>query len=98
MYCAFTALNEHGAYLDVHYGTSMGGSVTYIERPSSLNVISDLLCEAASFSGLVTRLNGLATSTSTILTLGDETTGGAMERSSLAETGSARQTAIRSLS
>ncbi len=51
MYCAFTALNEHGAYLDVHDGTSMGGSVTYIERPSSLNVISDLLCEAASFSG-----------------------------------------------
>jgi hypothetical protein len=84
MYCAFTALNEQGAYLDVHDGTSMGGSVTYIERPSSLNVISDLLCEAASFSGLVTRLNGLATSTSTILTLGDETTGGAMECSSLA--------------
>jgi hypothetical protein len=79
-----TALNECSAYMDLHDGTSMGSSVIYEERPSSLNVVSDLLCEAALFSGFVTRLNRLATSISTILTLGDETTGGAMECSSLA--------------
>lgn len=48
MHCALTVLNERGAYLEVHGGTGMGGSVAYVEHPSSLNVVSDLICEAAS--------------------------------------------------
>ncbi|MEJ2007846.1 MAG: C45 family autoproteolytic acyltransferase/hydrolase [Acidobacteriota bacterium] len=39
MYSAFTALNEHGVFLDVHDGTSISGSVVYEERPSILNVL-----------------------------------------------------------
>jgi len=83
MHGAFTAVNEHGVYLDLHDGTSMGGSVTYTGRPPILNVMSDLMSEVASLPALVKRLNGLATSTSTILSLGDETGGGSMECSSL---------------
>ena len=84
MYCAFTALNEHGVYLDVHDGTSMGGSVVYEERPSILNVLGDLMSEVSSLAALVSRLNGLNNSTSMILSVADETAGASMECSSLA--------------
>jgi hypothetical protein len=84
MYCAFTALNEHGVYLDVHDGTSMGGSVVYVERPSILNVLGDLMSEVPSLAALVSRLNGINSSTSMILSVGDETAGASMECSSLA--------------
>lgn len=84
MYCAFTALNEHGVYLDVHDGTSMGGSVVYVERPSILNILGDLVTESASLSSLVSRLNAMNNSTSMILSLADETSGASMECSSLA--------------
>lgn len=80
---AFTALNEHGVYLDLHDGTSMGGSVVYSERPPTLNQLSDLMSETASLPALVKRLNGIAVSTSNILTVGDEAGGASMELSSL---------------
>ena len=83
MYGAFTALNEHGVYLDLHDGTSMGGSVVYTERPPTLNQLGDLMSETASLPALVKRLNGIAASTSTILTVGSETSGASMECSSL---------------
>ena len=83
MYGAFTALNEHSVYLDLHDGTSMGGSVIYTGRPSILNQLSDLITEVASLPALVKRLNGIATSASNILTVGDETGGASMECSSL---------------
>ena len=103
MHGAFTAVNEHGVYLDLPDGTSMGGSVTYTGRPPILNVMSDLMAEVASLPALVKRLNGLATSTSTILSLGDETGGGSMECSSLggnrfrAPDGVCRRTRIASI-
>ncbi|NNL35216.1 MAG: hypothetical protein HKP35_05315 [Silicimonas sp.] len=84
MYCAFTALNEHGVYLDVHDGTSMGGSVVYEDRPSVINTLVDLLSESASLDALVARLNEIWHSTSMILTIGDETSGASMECSSMA--------------
>lgn len=84
MYGAFTALNEHGVYLDLHDGTSMGGSVVYTERPPTLNTYSDLMSETASLAALVKRLNGVAQSVSSILTLADERGGVSMECSSLA--------------
>ena len=83
MYGAFTALNEHGVYLDLHDGTSMGGSVVYTQRPPTLNQLGDLMSETASLPALVKRLNGIAASTSTILTVGSETGGASMECSSL---------------
>ena len=84
MYAAFTAVNEHGVYLDVHDGTSMGGSVVYEERPSILNTLVDLLSECASLDALVARLNGIWHSTSMILSIGDENGGASMECSSMA--------------
>ena len=84
MYCPFTALNEQGVYLDAHDGSSMGGSVIYEERPSTLNSLADMMAEVPSLAALVKRLNGVSDSMSVILTLGDETAGGSMEGSSLA--------------
>ncbi len=84
MYCTFSVLNEHGVYLDVHDGTSMGGSVVFEDRPSILNTLVDLLSETASLDALVRRLNGIWHSTSMILSIADETAGASMECSSLA--------------
>ena len=79
----FTALNEHGLYMDLHDGTSMGGSVVYMERPPIPNVLTDVMSEAASQPAMVKRMNGLANSASMILTIADETGGASMECSSL---------------
>ena len=83
MYCPFSTLNEQGVYLDVHDGTSMGGSVVYMERPSTLNNLRDFMAETPSFAALVKRLNGTNNSVSNILSLAGETAGGSMECSSL---------------
>jgi hypothetical protein len=83
MYCPFTVLNEHGVYLDVHDGTSMGGSLVFEDRPSILNVLVDLMSETASLKALVSRLNGIWHSTSMIQSIADETVGASMECSSL---------------
>ena len=83
MYGAFTALNEHGVYLDLHDGTSMGGSVVFTDRPPIVNTYSDLMSETASRAALLKRLSGLMQSTSTILTVADETGGVSVEASSL---------------
>ncbi len=80
---SFTVLNEHGVYLDIHDGTSMGGSVVYTERPPIPNVLTDVLSEAASRTAVAHRLNGLALSASMILTIADEQGGASMECSSL---------------
>lgn len=83
MYCPFTVLNEHGVYLDVHDGTSMGGSLVYTDRASVLNTLTDILSEVDSLAALIRRLNAVATSTSTILSIADGDGGASMECSSL---------------
>lgn len=83
MYAAFTALNEHGAYLDLHDGTSMGGSVVYENRPSTLNIITDIMSEVASVEAMVARFNGINNSTSMIFSVGDENAAASVECSSL---------------
>jgi hypothetical protein len=83
MYSAFTTLNEHGAYLDVHDGTSMGGSVVYEDRPSLLNTLVDIMSEAASKDSIVSRINGINNSISIILSIADESSGASVECSSL---------------
>ena len=83
MYAAFTALNEHGAYFDLHDGTSMGGSLIYKERPSLLNELTDFMSECSSLASLIARFNGTANSAATIFSMCDENSGAAMECSSL---------------
>ncbi|NLR93986.1 C45 family autoproteolytic acyltransferase/hydolase [Flammeovirga agarivorans] len=84
MYCTFTAVNDHGVYLDIHDGTSMGGSIVTLERPSILNTVIDLLSETNSLPALSSRFNGLQTSISIIFTLADKANAISTECSSLA--------------
>lgn len=83
MYCAFSAVNEHGAYIDIHDGTSMGGSVVYENRPSILNLLMDIMSESASMNATVARLNGINNSVSLILCVADEASAASVECSSL---------------
>ncbi len=53
IYAPFTALNEHGVYLDVHDGASMDGSVVYEDRPSITGVLNDMMSETASLKALI---------------------------------------------
>ena len=83
VYSLFTALNEHGVYIDLHDGTSMGGSLIYIDRPSLLSALADVISESASMSAAIRRINGTANSASVILSLADESSGASIECSSL---------------
>ncbi|PWJ38553.1 C45 family autoproteolytic acyltransferase/hydolase [Sediminitomix flava] len=81
--CAVSSLNEKGVYLDVHDGTSMGGSLVYKDRPSLMNLLQDIMNDAPTKDSLVSRLNGMNNSLSLILTVGDETSVESVECSSL---------------
>ena len=83
MYCPFTVMNDQGVYLDVHDGTSMGGSLVFEDRPSILGVLLDIMSEVPSLSALISRLNGTSFSTSMILSIADEAGAASMECSSL---------------
>lgn len=83
MYAPFTTLNEHGIYLDVHDGASMGGSVVYKDRPPIAGAITDMMSETASLNALTRRLHGVNCSVSLILNLADESNAASMECSSL---------------
>lgn len=79
IYFALTALNEHGAYLDLHDGTSMAGSIVYVNRTPITGLLSDLMAECASLKSQVCRLNSIMPSTSVILSLADENGAASME-------------------
>jgi hypothetical protein len=83
MLAPMTAINEHGVYFDVHDGSSMGGSVVYIDRPSSLCTLSDLIADTPTMEALIRRLNGLAVSLSMILNIADESGAASFECSAL---------------
>lgn len=83
IYAPFTTLNEHGVYLDVHDGASMGGSVVYEDRPPIAGMINDMMSETTSLKALIRRLNGVNCSVSLILNLADESKAVSMECSSL---------------
>lgn len=84
MYAPFTIINEHGLYLDVHDGASMGGSVVLQDRPPIAGGVLDMMCETSSLEALIRRLQGVNTSVSLILNLADEKKAVSMECSSLA--------------
>lgn len=79
IYFAVTALNEHGVYLDLHDGTSMAGSIVYLNRTPVTGQLSDLIAESPSVKSMVSRLNGMMTSTSVILSMADENGAVSME-------------------
>ncbi|KXX71578.1 C45 family peptidase [Flammeovirga sp. SJP92] len=84
MYAAFTAMNEKGVYVDVHDGTSMGGSLVYKERPSILNTLVDIVSESPSIEAVKARFNGINNSVSIIFTVADSKSAASVEASSLA--------------
>ncbi|PWJ38531.1 C45 family autoproteolytic acyltransferase/hydolase [Sediminitomix flava] len=83
MYAAFTAMNEKGVYIDLHDGTSMGGSVVALDRPSVLNTLVDMISEISTLEGLESRYNGMLVSTSAIYTIADKNGAASVETSSL---------------
>jgi len=86
MYMAWTAVNEHGAYTDAHDGSSMGGNVIYMGRPSTLQTIFDILGECDSKDALKARLHGVNVSISCILSIADNEGAGSFECSGSAGT------------
>ena len=83
MIAAWTSINENGVYFDLHDGTSMGGQIIAINRPSTLGVTVDLISESDSLDTLLAKVNGTVASVSHIMTVADEKRAASVERSSL---------------
>jgi hypothetical protein len=75
----FTGLNEHGVYMDLHDGTSMGGSVLFEDRAPFLQTLSDMLAETASLEALIRRFNSARVTWGVIMNLADESSAASME-------------------
>ncbi len=84
MITLFTAINEHGVYIDIHDGTSMGGSVIYGDRAPTFNVLCDIISESTSLEAVISRINTIQVTMSTVLNLADKNSGASMECSTLA--------------
>ena len=79
MITLYTGFNEHGVYIDLHDGSSMGGSVVFADRAPFMNVLVDVLSETSSLDAVISRLNASRTSVGVILTLADAQSGASME-------------------
>ena len=75
----FTGINEHGVYMDLHDGTSMGGSVLFENRAPFLQTLSDMLAETASLEALIRRFNSSRVTWGVIMNLADESSAASME-------------------
>jgi hypothetical protein len=75
----FTGVNEHGVYMDLHDGTSMGGSVLFEDRAPFLPALSDMLAETASLEALIRRFNSRRVTWGVIMNLADESSAASME-------------------
>lgn len=75
----FTGINEHGVYLDLHDGTSMGGSVMFEDRAPFLQALSDMLAETASLDAIIRRFNSSRVTWGLIMNLADESSAASME-------------------
>ncbi len=79
MITLYTAINEHGVYIDLHDGSSMGGSVVFADRAPFMNVLADIISETRSLDAAVSRLNASRTSVGLILSMADQYSGVSME-------------------
>ncbi|MGI9517349.1 MAG: C45 family autoproteolytic acyltransferase/hydrolase [Pirellulaceae bacterium] len=69
---AMTMINENGVYVDLHDGTSMGGSVVFADRPSFLNSVFDMMVECNSADAISHRFNATRTDFASIWTVADD--------------------------
>ncbi len=79
MITLYTGFNEHGVYIDLHDGSSMGGSVVFADRAPFMNVLVDIISETKSLDAAVSRFNASRTSVGLILSLADGQSGASME-------------------
>ena len=68
-----TGVNDKGVYADLHDGTSMGGNVLSVEKPSFLNSVFDFLAESDSIEAMSARFQASKTDIPTIWMLADKT-------------------------
>lgn len=66
-----TGVNDKGVYIDLHDGSSMGGSETSIDRPNFFSRVFDFLVESDTAEALSRRFNGAITDMSFIWTIAD---------------------------
>ncbi|PRY20222.1 acyl-CoA:6-aminopenicillanic acid acyl transferase [Aliiruegeria haliotis] len=81
IYFTLTAMNEHGAYLDIHDATAMAGSIVYMDRQPITSILSDVVSECKSVKAMIHRFNTIMPSTSLILSLADENGAASIELS-----------------
>ncbi len=67
-----TGFNDKGVYTDLHDGTSMGGNIVSIEKPSFLNSVFDYMAESDSIEALSARFQASRTDVAAIWMLADE--------------------------
>lgn len=67
-----TSFNDKGVYTDLHDGTSMGGNIVSIEKPSFLNSVFDYMAESDSIEALSARFQASRTDIASIWMLADE--------------------------
>ena len=79
MITLYTGINEYGLYIDLHDGSSMGGSVVFEDRAPFMNALTDILSETKSLDAAISRLNASRTSVGLILSLADGQSGASME-------------------
>jgi hypothetical protein len=79
MITLYTGFNEHGVYIDLHDGSSMGGSVVFADRAPFMNVLVDIISETKSLDAAIKRFNASRTSVGLILSLADGKSGASME-------------------
>ncbi|MDR9827506.1 C45 family peptidase [Vibrio sp. FNV 38] len=67
-----TGFNDKGVYTDLHDGTSMGGNIVSVEKPSFLNSVVDFMAESDSVKALSARFQASRTDISSIWMLADK--------------------------
>lgn len=67
-----TGFNDKGVYTDLHDGTSMGGNIVSIEKPSFLNSVFDYMAESDSIEALSARFQASRTDVAAIWMLADQ--------------------------
>ncbi|MBM7034777.1 C45 family autoproteolytic acyltransferase/hydolase [Vibrio ulleungensis] len=67
-----TGFNDKGVYTDLHDGTSMGGNIVSVEKPSFLNTVFDFIAESDSIEALSSRFQASRTDIAAIWMLADK--------------------------
>ncbi|WP_153916006.1 C45 family autoproteolytic acyltransferase/hydolase [Shewanella sp. TC10] len=66
-----TGFNDKGVYTDLHDGTSMGGNIISVEKPSFLNSVFDFMAESDNAEALSFRYQAAKTDVSSIWMVAD---------------------------